>query len=246
MESGACARVYWCWLCSGWGQSELGFRWNFRLLILVEIQVYEHQVDEVDFLLPTRLKAWDGSDFHPLKQPQFAPIFISVRFGSSGAPTDTPNSAHRTLVRAGPLYAARMAEKTLADLAEHMRGIEVAMFTTPTENGKVASRPMRNNGDVTYEGTSYYFTKEDTRTVNDLRASGEVSLIFVGKDEFWLAVEGKGVVIRERSAMEAHWSESMAQWFEEGLETSGLVMIEVKADRAHYWDGHDGGEIALN
>ncbi len=139
-----------------------------------------------------------------------------------------------------------MADKTLADLAEHMRGIEVAMFTTKTEGEKVAARPMRNNGDVTYAGTSYYFTNEDTRTISDLKASDEVSLVFVGKEQFWLAVEGTGSIIRDRDLMKEHWAESMAQWFKDGLETPGLVMIEVKASRAHYWADQDGGQIDLN
>jgi general stress protein 26 len=29
------------------------------------------------------------------------------------------------------------------------------------------------------------------------------------------------------------------------VDTPGLVMIKVRAERAHYWDGEDEGEIGL-
>ena len=34
-------------------------------------------------------------------------------------------------------------------------------------------------------------------------------------------------------------------WFEDGIDTPGLVMIHVRAERIHYWDGKDDGEVIL-
>lgn len=48
--------------------------------------------------------------------------------------------------------------KTLADIAQDMAGIDIAILSTHTENGEIANRPMSNNGDVAYDGTSYYFS----------------------------------------------------------------------------------------
>ena len=51
-----------------------------------------------------------------------------------------------------------MTQKSLADLATKMRGIDIAMLSTRTAGGEIASRPMSNNGDVDDDGDSYFFT----------------------------------------------------------------------------------------
>ena len=61
-------------------------------------------------------------------------------------------------------------ELTLKDLAEQMRDIDIAMLSTHTEGGKIASRPMSNNRQVDYDGDSYYFTYEDALMVADIQA----------------------------------------------------------------------------
>ena len=42
-----------------------------------------------------------------------------------------------------------------------------------------------------------------------------------------------------------HWDKSLDRWFEQGVDTPGLAMIEVEAKRIHYWDGEDEGEVRL-
>ena len=61
-----------------------------------------------------------------------------------------------------------MAEKSLAELAEKMKDIDFAVLSTRTENGAIAARPMSNNREVEFDGDSYFFTCDDTRTVSDI------------------------------------------------------------------------------
>jgi general stress protein 26 len=35
------------------------------------------------------------------------------------------------------------------------------------------------------------------------------------------------------------------RWFEQGIDTPGLTLIKVTAERLHYWDGYDEGELEL-
>jgi general stress protein 26 len=71
-----------------------------------------------------------------------------------------------------------MSKKSLAEIAKEMAGIDIAILSTHTENGEIADRPMSNNGDVAYDGTSYYFTYEKTRTVSDIQRNPNVALGF--------------------------------------------------------------------
>ena len=71
-----------------------------------------------------------------------------------------------------------MPAKSLSDLSDKMREIDIAMLMTRTDGGAIAGRPMSNNGDVEYDGDSYYFTMSDARMVADIEADPTVSLAF--------------------------------------------------------------------
>lgn len=141
--------------------------------------------------------------------------------------------------------------KTLADLSKAMRDIDFAMLSTHTDGGAIAARPMSNNQQVDYDGDSYYFTMQDTRTVADIERDPQVSLSFLGKSgmlgmrPFFVAVEGHADLVRDKTAFEERWSPDLDRWFERGIDTPGLVMIHVRAGRVHYWDGEDEGEVSL-
>lgn len=138
-----------------------------------------------------------------------------------------------------------MTQKNLSSLAASMRGIDIAMLTTTTEDGTLASRPMSNNGEVDYDGTSYYFTYDQSRTVSDIQADPQVQLGFQGKDYFYASVQGQAELVRDKGEMQEHWSPDLERWFKQGLDTPGIVMIKVDAKRVHYWSGEDDGEIEL-
>lgn len=144
-----------------------------------------------------------------------------------------------------------MAERTLAEIAEKMRDIDFCMLSTRSETGAIASRPMSNNREVDYEGDSWFFTCDDTRMVEEIAANPDVGLTFQGKAgmlglrPFFLAIEGRAELIRDKGQFAAHWSKGLDMWFEKGIDTPGLVLIKVHGERAHYWDGMDEGELLL-
>lgn len=144
-----------------------------------------------------------------------------------------------------------MSDMTLPDLAEAMRDIDFAMLSTRTEGGDIAARPMSNNGEVEYAGTSFFFTYEAARTVADIARDPRVGLSFqgrkglLGKPPLFIAVEGEAVLIRDKAAFAEHWTAGLDHWFENGIDTPGVVLVEVKAKRIHYWDGKDEGDIAV-
>ena len=141
--------------------------------------------------------------------------------------------------------------KSLASLAKKMRGIDFAMLSTHTENGEIAARPMSNNGDVDYNGDSYYFTWDDSRMVADIQRNPKVSLSFQGKGgllglmPFMVAVEGRAELVQDKPSFAQHWNKDLNRYFKDGPDTPGVVMIKVHAARIHYWDGEEDGEVHL-
>lgn len=138
-----------------------------------------------------------------------------------------------------------MSELTLSDLSKRMREIDIAMLTTHTEDGELASRPMSNNRDVEYDGTSYYFTEDNSRMIDDIEQNPKVLLSFQSKDGFFIAAQSEASIIRDKEELKEHWTDKLNQWFEDGVDTNGLVMIKVSAKRIDYWDGQENGEVKV-
>jgi general stress protein 26 len=145
-----------------------------------------------------------------------------------------------------------MVDAALSHLASRMKDIDFAMLSTRAQGGQIGSRPMSNNRDVDYDGDSYYFTTDDTVMVVDIERDAQVGLSFQGKSgifgqrPLFLAVEGRAELIRDKTVFREHWTKDLDHWFTDGVETAGLVMIRVHAERAHYWDGTDEGEVILD
>ncbi len=139
----------------------------------------------------------------------------------------------------------------LKELSKKMRSIDFTMLTTRTEGGVLASRPMSNNGEVDYDGDSWFFTTEDTGMVTDIAADPNVGLTLagdkglLGKAGIFIAVEARAELIRDKAQFEAHWTKGLDRWFPQGAETPGLVLIKAHANRIAYWDGEDEGELTL-
>lgn len=145
-----------------------------------------------------------------------------------------------------------MAKLSLSDISEKMRDIDFATLSTKTQGGAIASRPMSNNRQVEYDGDNYFFTLEDTGTIADLKSDRAVGLNFqgtsgaLGMKPFFIAIEGSAELIRDKSQFAQHWTSDLDDWFKDGTDTPGLVLIKVHAERLHYWDGYDEGEVTLS
>ena len=135
-----------------------------------------------------------------------------------------------------------MARISLKAISAKMKSLDICMLTTRTTRGHLSSRPMSNNGDVEFDGNSYFFTFEESRTVKDIREFPQVSLGFNGPDDLYISLTGKARLITRKSMMEEHWLDQLKQWFPQGLDTPGIVLIHVKASRLKYWQGNKAGE----
>lgn len=142
-----------------------------------------------------------------------------------------------------------MTTLTLPDLAKKMAGIDFTLLQTHTDSGDIAGRPMSNNGDVDYDGDSWFFSLEDTDAVRQIQRDPKVALSFTGKKSLlgkpplFVAVQGRAALVRDKATMQQHWVKDLERWFDQGVDTPGLLLIHVAATRIHYWDGEDEGEI---
>jgi general stress protein 26 len=142
------------------------------------------------------------------------------------------------------------ATMTMEELSKKLGKIDFCMLNT-TGPGSIVSRPMSNNGDVEYDGDSWFFSYDDTKKVRDINRDSGVTLTFtappslLGKPGIFIAVYGDASLIRDKSRFEEHWVKDLERWFPEGTDTPGLVLIKVSAKTIEYWDGEDSGRIEM-
>ncbi len=144
-----------------------------------------------------------------------------------------------------------MPTMTLHDLTKKLQKIDFCMMSTHSGSGTISNRPMSNNGDVEYDGDSWFFSYEETNKIADIDRNPKVSLSFteppslLGKPGIFISIEGEARVIRDKAAFEQHWVADLERWFPQGTDTPGLVLIEIAGARVQYWDGEDNGTILL-
>ncbi len=137
----------------------------------------------------------------------------------------------------------------MEELSKKLSKIDFCMFNTHDPAGHINSRPMSNNGDVEYDGDSWFFSYEDTKKVQEIEQDASVTLTFtappsmLGKPGIFISVNGQARLIRDKSQFEAHWSRDLDRWFPHGADTPRIVLIKVSAGTIEFWDGEENGTI---
>ena len=118
------------------------------------------------------------------------------------------------------------------DVAREMREMDFCFMATKSEAGAISSRAMSNNAQVDWDGDNWFFSNGDTRKTRELRADPAVTLSFPSKDT-WITLQGAATLYTDDPELFAeHWTDGLERWFEQGIETPGLTLIQVRAERA--------------
>lgn len=144
-----------------------------------------------------------------------------------------------------------MSSMTLPEIARKLKKIDFCMMSTHGGSAAITNRPMSNNGDVDYDGDSWFFSFEDTHKIADINRDPQVSLAFteppslLGKPGIFISIEGEAHVSKDKTQFEEHWVPDLERWFTQGVDTPGLVLIHIRGKRVQYWDGEENGTIPL-
>ncbi|MEO6579108.1 MAG: pyridoxamine 5'-phosphate oxidase family protein [Candidatus Limnocylindria bacterium] len=113
------------------------------------------------------------------------------------------------------------------------------MMTTHALGGALHGRPMSNNGEVEYDGDSWFFAFGDSRKVREIEADAHVELAFIDTPNgTWINVEGEAEIVRgEVERKRDLWLDDLDRWFPEGPEDPNVVLIKVRARHIDAWAG---------
>jgi general stress protein 26 len=125
-------------------------------------------------------------------------------------------------------------------LDEILRDVQISMFTTTDpDTGRLHSRPMHLQGGID-DGSLYFFTYESSDKVDDFTEEREVNCSFADTSgSKYASVAGRARLVKDRAKMEDKWAEPLRAWFADGIDTPGIVLIQVNVNEGQYWDSRN-------
>jgi general stress protein 26 len=135
------------------------------------------------------------------------------------------------------MKVAKQKSQDLAKLAALVRQMKVGMLTTIEPDGSMRSRPLETV-EVDREGRLWFFTQASSPKSAQIETHDhQVNLSYADpRDEDFASISGTARVVRDRDKMRALWASRLERWFPRGLDDPDLALLEVRIDKAEYWD----------
>ncbi|KQZ82226.1 pyridoxamine 5-phosphate oxidase [Microbacterium sp. Root166] len=127
-------------------------------------------------------------------------------------------------------------------LKELVEDIDFTMLTTRDAEGNLVSRPMSTR-EMDDTGDIWFFTLEDTKKVDEAEADPEhdVGLAYIdAKGHRYVSVAGRARVVHDHAKMKDLYTPDLDIWFENGLETPGIVLLRVTPVECEFWEPRHG------
>jgi len=122
-------------------------------------------------------------------------------------------------------------------LYDFVKDMKIAMMTTVDTDGTLHSRPMHSQA-ADEHGDLWFFTKIQSPKITEISRDSEVNLAYSDPDEqHYVSISGKAEIVRDRSKIDAMWSEPMRTWFPEGKDDPTIALIRVHPAKGEFWDG---------
>ncbi|HEY3335799.1 MAG TPA: pyridoxamine 5'-phosphate oxidase family protein [Candidatus Limnocylindrales bacterium] len=134
-------------------------------------------------------------------------------------------------------HTGTFSRDDLAAVAERMRELDICMFTTRADDG-FATRPMSNNGQVEYDGDTWFFARRDSAKVREIQSDPSVALGYIATERgTWIAIEAEAAIDDDLTHKRERWFEDLRRWFENGPDDPEVVLIRATATRIRAWGG---------
>jgi general stress protein 26 len=129
----------------------------------------------------------------------------------------------------------------LEAVAALLKKLDICMLVSRSDDGELHGRPMSNNGEVEYDGDSWFFAFGDSRKIGELETDPRTQLAFIDTPNgTWINVEGEAEIIRDDVKRKRElWLKDLERWFSDGPEDPNVVLIKVRARHIDAWAGED-------
>ncbi len=134
--------------------------------------------------------------------------------------------------------------EAIPQIASLINQIDICLFATRGDDGQLHSRPMSNNGQVEWDGQSWFFAPTDGRLVAELRADPAAVAAYRAEEGFaFVSVSGRATIETDPELKKRYWLDDLERWFPNGPADPNVALIRLDAEEAQWWT-EDGDGMA--
>ena len=127
---------------------------------------------------------------------------------------------------------SKLKQEDIETLRELIKGVEIAMVTTMSEDGLV-SRPMKTQ-EVEFDGDLWFFTKKQTSKYEEIQHDASVNVAYVGK--YYVSVRGKAEIVEDLDKKKEFWNKAHEKIMQTTFDDPNVILIKIKAEAAEFWE----------
>ena len=132
--------------------------------------------------------------------------------------------------------------EAIPQIARLLRAIDTCMLATRGDDGALHARPMSNNGQVEWDGSSWFFAPGAGRLVAEIRRNPEAVAMYRADDRFaWVALSGSARIVDDAAAKRRLWLDELKRWFPNGPDDPGVALIQIESTSAQWWTDEGDG-----
>jgi general stress protein 26 len=129
----------------------------------------------------------------------------------------------------------------LATLATLVDGIDIAMLTTRTHDGRMLSRPLRAQQIDCDAAALWFITDRDSHKADAVRGQPQVNVAFAAPSRnTYVSIAGRATLVFDKAKLHELWTPAMAVLYPRGEDDPALCLLRVDIDSAEYWDRPGG------
>lgn len=136
--------------------------------------------------------------------------------------------------------------EAIPDLARRLNAIDTCLFASRGATGALHARPMSNNGEVEWDGTSWFFAPSGGRLVAEVKADPSAVTTYKAEEGFtYVSISGRVSVETDDELKRRYWLPELDRWFPNGPEDPGVTLLRLQAEHADWWTEQGDGSADL-
>ena len=136
--------------------------------------------------------------------------------------------------------------EAIPQIAAIISEIDMCLFATRGEGGQIHARPMSNNGQVEWDGRSWFFAPSAGRLVAELRADPSAVAAYRAEEGYtFVSVSGRATIETDAELKKEYWLPELERWFPNGPDDEDVALIRLDAEHADWWTEDGDGNADL-
>src|SRR5688572_17251318 len=117
-------------------------------------------------------------------------------------------------------------QENISKLAELVKGIDIAMFTTlDSANNRLYSRPMSTQ-ELEFDGQLWFFAWANSTLARHIKQHPQVNVGYAETSKHkYVSVSGAATIVRDRAKMEKFWNPIYKVWFPNGIDDPNVCLV---------------------